>query len=69
MSEIYKCDVCGRFDFVSDELKTIVTLNHQEENDFIAKFNYKTDVLVSDVCPVCMDKIIEKINELKGESK
>lgn len=67
MSEIYKCNICGRFDFKPDGLKTIVAIKHQEENDFIAKYNYKQDVIIGDICPYCLDKLITNIKNMKGD--
>lgn len=57
MSNIYKCDICGRFDFKTYELKTIVVLDHQNEDDFLAKYNYKQDVLIKDICPYCLERL------------
>lgn len=67
MSKVYECDICGRFDFKPDDLKTIVAIKHQEENDFIAKYNYKQDVIIGDICPVCLEKLNNSIKNMKGD--
>lgn len=68
MSKLYTCDICGTTAFVApDGFKTIVILDHQDDDSFLAKYNYKRDILIPDVCPKCLDKVIEKINELKEE--
>lgn len=65
MSKIYKCDICGRFDFTPEELKTVVITKHKEKEDFLIHFDYERDVLIKDICPVCLNKLVEHINEIK----
>ena len=67
MSKLYKCDMCGRFDFKSNGLKTIVAIDHQNEDDFLAKYNYKQDVIIGDICPICLEKVKSFINNIKME--
>lgn len=64
MSKLFICDVCGKETTELDS-KSIVVTKRRNKDDFIATFGSKTDVLIRDVCPECLDTIRGIVNKDK----
>lgn len=75
MSMIRKCDVCGK-DIVlgvEEKAKGLIWGEYRPAQNgkrpCVTYIRDEEDIKLDDVCQDCMDKIVEKIEEIKEESK
>lgn len=74
MSKFYKCDVCGKeISYgVGDKARGLMWGGYSPAgpgtNAYVSYKKNSEDILLEDVCPECMDKVMKHIETLKSGS-